>query len=79
MLRAYRRAMREFKSRPEPREDLHSMLLVAQKDNYERTKPRSNEEFPPFHMPKRAGKPKIKHPTDWQIKRAKRLQQCGAI
>lgn len=79
MLRAYRRAMREYKSRPDPGEDLHSMLLVAQKDNYQRTKPKSNEDFPPYHKPKPAGRPNIKNPTAWQIKRAKQLQQCGII
>jgi len=77
MLRAYRRAMREYKSRPEAGEDLHSMLMLAQKDNYQRTKPKTNEDYPRYNKLKPAGRPKIKNPTTWQIERAKQVQQCG--
>lgn len=75
MLRAYRRAMREYKSRPEAGEDLYSLLRIALKDNYERTKPKTNEDYPRKTQKKPAGKPKIKKATKTQVARAKRVKK----
>ena len=75
MLRAYRRAMREYKSRPEISEDLYSMLAIALKDDYQRTKPKTNDDYPRKTKTKPAGKPQIRNATKWQITRAKQVKE----
>lgn len=77
MLRAYRRAMREYKSRPEVGEDLDSMLRVAMKDDYQRTKPKTNLDYPRKRAKKPARKPKIKNATIWQVTRAREVRRSG--
>jgi hypothetical protein len=77
MLRAYRRAMREYKSRPEAGEDLYSMLVVALKDDYQRTNPKTNNDYPRKIQRKPAGPPKIKNATPWQRTRAEQIKQSG--
>ena len=79
MLRAYRRAMREFKSQPEVGEDLYSMLIVAVKDDYQRTKPKTNDDYPRKTQMKPAGKPQIKNATKWQVKRAQQIKESRDI
>lgn len=74
MLRAYRRAMREYRSRPEVGEDLYSLLRIALKDDYQRTKPKTNEDYPRKTQKPPAGKPKIKNATKRQVARAKKVK-----
>jgi hypothetical protein len=77
MLRAYRRAMREYKSRPEVGEDLSSMLRIAIKDDYQRTKPKTNLDYPRKRAKRPPRKPRIRNATKWQVTRAKQLKKRG--
>jgi hypothetical protein len=75
MLRAYRRALREYKSRPEAGEDLYSLLAIAIKDNYQRTSRKTSREYPRKKKQTTAGPPQIVRATASQIKLAAEIQR----
>ena len=74
VLRAYRRPMREYRSRPDPGESLTELLLKAVIDDYERGSkasrdyPRKKQEAPP-------GPPKVFRATKKQILLAKQIKK----
>ena len=73
VLRSFRHSMREYRSHPEPGEDLMTQLSLALIDTYRRRSkssrdyPRKKREFPP-------GKPQIINATPQQIKKAQQLK-----
>jgi len=56
---------------------LHSMLVVALKDDYQRTNPKTNDDYPHKIQRKPAGPPNIKNATPWQRRRAEQIKQSG--
>ena len=74
VLRAYRRPIREYRSRPDPGESLTELLLKAVIDDYERGSkasrdyPRKKQEAPP-------GPPKVFRATKKQILLAKQIKK----
>ena len=74
---SYRRAMREYKSRPEVGEDLSSILRIAIKDDYKRTKPKTNLDYPRKRAKRPPRKPRIRNATKWQVTRAEQVKESG--
>lgn len=75
MLRAYRRALREAKSRPEPDEDLFSLLAKARKDDYQRTRSKTSREYPRKKKETAAGPPKLVLASKLQRQLAAEIQR----
>jgi hypothetical protein len=73
-LRAIRRPMREYKSRPDPGEDLGTLLAEAVLDGYPRKSKRSRD-YPKKKREKPTGKPTIANATKAQIQQAQELKQ----
>lgn len=74
VLRAYRKPMREYKSRPDPGEDLHSLLQVAVIDEYERAS-KASRDYPRKKQEQASGAPRIVKATRQQIEKAREIQQ----
>jgi Transposase DDE domain len=72
-LRAYRHAMREYKSPPDPQERLTKLLNAALIDDYQRTH-KSNRNYPQKKRRTPIGPPNITQATKAQVKQAKLLQ-----
>jgi hypothetical protein len=76
MLLAYRRTMREYKSRPEAGESLREMLLEAVIDSYSR-KSKTSRDYPRKRTRKREMVPKVLVATPQQMNNAKSFKgQC---
>jgi Transposase DDE domain len=73
VLRAYRQAMRQYKSPPDPHERLTDLLNLAIIDDYQRTH-KHNRHYPQKKQRTRIGPPIINPATRTQIKQAKQLQ-----
>jgi Transposase DDE domain len=73
VLRAYRRCMREYKSRPDCGERLNEMLDRAIIDSYER-KNKTSRDYPRKKEEKAAGPPIILKATRMQIRMAKEVK-----
>jgi hypothetical protein len=75
VLRAYRRALREYRCRPEPGKSLQELLDLAIIDSYER-KHKASRDYPQKKADHQAvGAPKILNATKAQIERAKQVQE----
>ena len=72
VLRAYRRAMREYKSPPDPGEQLSAMLTRSVLDDYVR-KNKHSRDYPRKKHEQSAGRPKLLNATQSQIQQAKHL------
>ena len=74
VLRAYRKPMREYKSRPDPGEDLYSLLHVAVIDEYERAS-KASRDYPRKKQEQATGAPRILRATRYQIRKAREIRQ----
>lgn len=75
MLRAYRRSLREYKSRPDFGEDLYCLLSVALRDNYQRTSHKTSRDYPRKKQDTAAGPPQIIPASKSQIRNAQQIKQ----
>ena len=73
VLRAYRRSMRDYKSPPDPGENLTQLLNRSLIDEYVR-KNKTSRDYPRKKQEQGAGSPIIRLATAAQIKRAKQLK-----
>jgi len=73
-LDAIRTVMRYYKWRPDPGEDLWSLLGEAITDNYVRRSSKASRNYPRKKNEKPAGKPVLKRATREQVKDAKELR-----
>jgi len=73
VLRAYRRAMREYKSHPDPGESLNELLRRAVIDNYKRG-PKASRDYPRKKQQSAVGPPKVFQATKKQIILAKQIK-----
>ena len=73
VLRAYRRPMREYKSRPDPGESLTELLRRAVIDNYKRGS-KASRDYPRKKHEAPIGPPKVCPATEKQIFLAKRIK-----
>ena len=78
MLRAFRKAMRKYKSRPDADESLEDGLRQAVIDDYERGS-RTSREYPRKKKEAETGPPKIFHATQKQIDLARRIKKESRI
>ena len=78
VLRAYRKAMREYKSRPDPGEDLWSLLDVALIDEYKRVS-KASRDYPRKKYDPPIGAPEIVTATREQKARAKKIKRELAL
>lgn len=77
VLRAYRHSMREYKSPPDPGENLTQLLNRSLIDEYVR-KNKASRDYPRKKQEQGAGRPIIRLATAAQIKRAKQLKIAEA-
>ena len=73
VLRAYRKAMRGYKSRPDAGEDLRSLLHLAIIDDYERTN-KASREYPRKKQEQAAGPPEIVVANEKQKRHARQIK-----
>ena len=73
VLRAYRKAMREYKSRPDEHEDLRSLLATAIIDDYERSN-KTSRDYPRKKQEQAAGPPEIIAATTQQRHHARQIK-----
>jgi Transposase DDE domain len=73
LLRAYRAAMKEYRSAPEPGESLWAYLRVAVIDGYRRRN-KASREYPRKKRERAIGAPKIRDATEVEIKLARRIK-----
>jgi Transposase DDE domain len=73
VLRAYRKAMNEYKSRPDPGESLTESLLGAVIDNYQRAS-KTSRDYPRKKHEPAIGPPKVSQATEKQIILAKQIK-----
>ena len=78
VLRAYRRAMREYKSHPDPGESLTELLQKAVIDTYERGS-KDSRDYPRQKQETAAGPPKVVEATEKQIILAKQIKNELAL
>ena len=78
VLRAYRTPMREYKSRPDPGEDLWSLLDVALIDEYKRVS-KASRDYPRKKYDPPIGAPEIVTATREQKARAKKIKRELAL
>ena len=78
VLRAYRRPMREYKSRPDPGESLTELLRRAVIDNYKRGS-KASRDYPRKKHEASIGPPKVFPATEKQIFLAKRIKDELAL
>lgn len=74
VLRAYRHPMREYKSHPDPGEDLKSLLRRAVIDGYHRAS-KASREHPHPNQERPCGPPDIRSATPKQIRAARNLKR----
>lgn len=74
MLRAFRKPMHQYAVHPKPGADLHSRLLAAVLDDYERTSSKSSRNGPNRKTKRRLGPPEITTATSEQITAAKKIR-----
>jgi hypothetical protein len=74
MLRAFRTPMRAYKSRPDPREDLHSLLNIAVIDSYQRAS-KTSRDYPRKKHETAAGPPRIILATTAQTQKAREVRR----
>lgn len=72
VIHAYRSVMRDYKSRPDPGEDLYSLLDLAVIDEYRRTS-KASRDYPRKKQEKPPGAPKIYQATREQIEKAREI------
>ncbi len=77
VLRAVRRSMRNYRSRPDPGEDLPGLLVLAVIDTYERRN-KSSRDYPRKKKNYPAGKPNIVHATKDQVRSARAVKPLQA-
>jgi hypothetical protein len=73
ILSAYRKSMREYKSRPDPGESLRELVSKALIDPYKRTK-KSSRDYPRKKHGHAIGAPQIRNATKDQIKTAREIR-----
>ena len=78
LLRGYRRCLREYKSRPDPGESLHELLLRAVIDDYRRTN-KSSRDYPRKKQGHAIGAPEIRRATRDQIDAARAIRDQLAL
>jgi hypothetical protein len=78
VLRAYRKSMREYKSRPDPGEDLWSLLDDAVIDEYKRAS-KASRDYPRKKYDPPIGAPEIVTATREQKARAKKIKRDIAL
>lgn len=78
LLRAYRRSLREYKSRPDPGESLRERLLKAVIDPYRRAN-KSSRDYPRKKHGHAIGAPKIRRATKDQINAARKIRDQLAL
>ncbi len=74
VLRAFRQAMREYKSRPDARESLIEQLQIAVIDNYKRGC-KTSREYPRKKQETAAGPPKFFYATEKQINLSRQIKE----
>jgi hypothetical protein len=74
VLRAFRKPMREYKSRPDPDEDLHSLLDIAIIDSYQRAS-KTSRAYPRKKHETAAGPPRIILATAAQTQKAREVRR----
>jgi DDE family transposase len=73
ILRAYRKVLREYKSRPDPGEDLTTLLGCAIVDNYRR-RHKASRDYPRKKQGHRIGAPDIRPATSEQKRKAREIK-----
>ena len=73
VLRAYRQAMRQYKSRPDEHEDLFSLLSTAIIDDYDRAN-KTSRDYPRKKQEQAAGPPKITTANNDQKQHARQIK-----
>jgi hypothetical protein len=74
MLRAFRKPMRAYQSRPDPGEDLHSLLDTAIIDSYHRAS-KASRDYPRKKQERTAGPPRIVLATTAQVQKAREIRK----
>jgi hypothetical protein len=74
VLRAYRKPMREYKSRPDAGEDFYTLLHQALIDDYQR-RSKASRDYPRKKQEHAAGAPQICRATKQQIQKAKLIKR----
>lgn len=74
VLRAYRKPMREYKSRPDPGEHLRALLHRAVIDDYPRAS-KASRNYPREYQKPACGRPDIRAATPHQIQAARKLKK----
>ena len=77
LLRAYRAAMREYRSRPGPGESLWERLSEAVIDAYERTN-KASRDYPRKKRAHAIGAPEIRPATEFEIEAARQIKDDHA-
>lgn len=75
LLRAYRAAMREYRSTPGPGESLWERLVMAVIDGYERSS-KASREYPRKKREQAIGAPEIRPATRFEIERAEQIRHA---
>jgi Transposase DDE domain len=78
LLRAYRRSLRQYKSRPDPGESLGELLRKAVIDAYRRAN-KSSRDYPRKKQGHAIGAPEIRHATRDQINAAQKIRDLLAL
>jgi hypothetical protein len=73
VLRAYRRSMRDYKSRPEPGESLGELLSRAVIDRYKRAD-KTSRDYPRKKQARTIGAPEVRRATKVQIETAREIK-----
>jgi len=73
LLRAYRKVMDEYKSRPDAGQSLTELLRQAVTDSYTRTN-KASRDYPRKTKPRDAGVPRITRATSAQVKSAQQFE-----
>jgi hypothetical protein len=78
ILRAYRKSMREYQSRPDPGESLRELVSKALIDPYQRAN-KSSRDYPRKKQGHAIGAPQIRNATKDQIKTAREIRDQPAL
>src|SRR3954470_4023092 len=78
LLRAYRAAMREYRSRPEPGESLWERLSEAVIDGYARSS-KASRDYPRKKQAHAIGAPEIRPATEFEIELARQIKDAQSI
>jgi hypothetical protein len=77
LLRAYRKVMAQYKTRPDPGESLNELLQGAVTDTYTRSN-KASRDYPRKTQPRDTGAPRITRATRAQVKSAQQLKDNSA-